>query len=93
MSLYSSPRPIPPDEGGSRAQVNRRNLTADEYRYYLGKLYERRKRQGQRTDLTSAQNEQKLTTAEQVAQEHGVSRETVKRAASFAQDVDTLAEV
>ena len=45
-----------------------------------GRIYNRKnKRLGQRTDLTSAQNEPRLTTAEQVARETGVSAATIKR--------------
>jgi hypothetical protein len=70
----------------------RRNLTADEYRYYIGKLYEGRKHQGTRTDLTSGHFDQKLI-AEDIADEHGMSEKTVRRAATFARDVDTVAEL
>ena len=41
-----------------------RNLTSQEASYYRGKLYESRKRQGARTDLTSAQNVLKFNTAD-----------------------------
>ena len=37
-------------------QLGRRNLTPQEASYYRGKLYESKKRQGARTDLTSGQN-------------------------------------
>lgn len=42
-------------------QLGRRNLT--EPSYYRGKLYESRKRQGARTDLTLDKNCPKLSTA------------------------------
>src|SRR3954466_9868459 len=78
-------------------QLGRRNCTLDEFAYYLGKLYEGRKRQGERTDLqgaeaTSGTFYQKSTTAAIVAAEHGVSEKTVRNAAEFASNVDRLAE-
>jgi N6-adenosine-specific RNA methylase IME4 len=69
-------------------QLGRRNLTDDQRRYYMGRRYNRVKKQGARTDLTSAQNEQKLTTAESIAADEGVGQATVRRAAKFAEQVD-----
>jgi len=48
------------------------------------------KRQGGRTDLTSTQNEGRLTTSEKLAGTYGVSRATIERDGQFAQAVDTL---
>jgi ParB-like chromosome segregation protein Spo0J len=45
-------------------QLGRRNLTEQDASYLRGKLYEIIKKQGARTDLTSAHFGQKLTTAE-----------------------------
>jgi len=73
-------------------QLGRRNLTPQEASYYRGKLYESRKKQGTRTDLTSAQNVPKLTTAEELGKEYGVSHMTIKRDAEFSQAVDKIAE-
>ncbi len=39
---------------------------------YRGKLYESRKRQGERTDLTLAQNGTKFNTAEELSKEYGL---------------------
>jgi len=50
-------------------QLGRRNLTEQEASYYRGKLYESRKRQGERTDLTSAQNVLKFNTAEEIGKQ------------------------
>mgnify|MGYP007002397271 CR=1 FL=1 len=51
-------------------QLGRRNLTSQEASYYRGKLYESRKQQsGTRNDLTSPQNEERLTTAEKIGKE------------------------
>jgi N6-adenosine-specific RNA methylase IME4 len=74
-------------------QFGRRNAPEKWKKYYLGKKYERLKRQGARTDLTSPHFEEKLTTAEKVGREAGVSRATVERAGVFAANVDAIAEV
>lgn len=71
-------------------QLGRRNLTPDAFTLLLGRRYNRAKRQGQRTDLTSPQSEEKLTSAERIAEQHGVSRATVERAGQFAEAVDKL---
>jgi len=47
-------------------QLGRRNLTEQEVSYYRGKLYESRKRQGARTDLTLGKNFLKLDTADDI---------------------------
>ena len=73
-------------------QLGRRNLTEQEASYYRGKLYESMKRQGARTDLTSAQNEQKFTTAEVIAKEYGVGQATIRRDAEFSAAVDKVAQ-
>ena len=73
-------------------QLARRNLTPEQRNYLIGKQYRERKAQGVRTDLTSHQNEEKLTTAEKVAKEHKIGKATVERAAKFAEAVDTIAE-
>jgi len=74
-------------------QLGRRNLTADQFRYFLGRKYERAKRQGARTDLTSGKNCPKLQTADVIAEQHGVSPRTVKNAASYARDLDKVTEI
>jgi len=78
-----------------RNQLARRNLTPEQFTLYLGKLYDAQRRQGTRTDRTSAQNEQKLdgeqeTTAERMAREHGVSPATVRRAGELADAIEKL---
>jgi len=95
-------------------QLGRRNLTVEQRNYLIGRKYKEQKQQGKRTDLTSAQNEQKLTplqnnpflvsevnqdrfcngvtTAERIADEHKVSKETVKRSEKFADAVDVIAQ-
>lgn len=75
-----------------RNQLNRRNLKPNEVSYLRGKLYEQAdKKQGARTDLTSAKNLQK-STAERIAEQYGVTGTTIRNDAAFAAAVDTLAE-
>ena len=46
--------------------------------FSIGRIYNRTKKQGKRTDLTSGQNDPK-STAEKIATDHGISEKTVKR--------------
>lgn len=71
-------------------QLGRRNLTPQQMSLLRGRRYNRLKRQGARTDRTSAQNEQKLEASEEIAKEYGVSRATVVRDGQFAAAVDKL---
>lgn len=73
-------------------QLGRRNLTPQEASYYRGKLYESKKRQGARTDLTSGQNVQKLSTAEEIGKQYGVDEKTIRRDAEFSKVVDKITE-
>lgn len=73
-------------------QLGRRNLGADQMSLLRGRRYNRTKQQGARTDKTSAHFEQKLTTAEKLAAEYGVSRETIKRDGQYAAAVEQLRE-
>ena len=70
-------------------QLSRRNLTDAQTRYFRGQQYNRVKKPGERKDLTLAQDEPRLPTAERVAAEHGVSRETIKRDAELAKRIDS----
>src|SRR6516162_1887874 len=75
-------------------QLGRRNLTPDQYSLFRGRRYKRLKRQGERTDKTSPQNEEKSsTTAERLAVQHGVSRPTIERDGQFADAVATVKSV
>ena len=72
--------------------MGRRNLTADARKLILGRRYNRQKKAA--TDggkgtakATVDQNEPRLSTAEKLATEHGVSPATVKRAGKFAADL------
>jgi hypothetical protein len=73
-----------------RNQLGRRNLSRQDYKLLLGRRYNRAKKQGERTDLTSGQNAQKSTTAEKIAREHGVDEKTVRRAAKYQKSAQTL---
>ena len=59
-----------------------------------GRRYNRAKRQGERTDLTSGHFVQKSqpneTTAERLASQHGVTERTIRRDGEFADAVETL---
>lgn len=74
-------------------QLGRRNLTADAFTLLLGRRYARAKQQGKRTDRTSAHFEQKFTTAERLASEHGVGQATVRRAEKFFHEVERTPEL
>ena len=76
-----------------RNQLGRRNLTADAFTLLLGRRYNRTKKQGERTDITSGHSVQKLTTAESLAAEHGVNERTVRRAGKFAEQVERTPEL
>jgi len=70
-----------------RNQLGRRNLTPDGFKYILGRLYNRQKKEHGGAREASAQIEP-LKTAERLAEEHGVSPATVKRAGEFAKAVE-----
>lgn len=72
-------------------QLGRRNLTPEAQSYLRGTLYNNTKRQGSRSDLTSGQSAQKLTTAQQLAERHQVDEKTIRRDAYFAEKLDALA--
>ena len=74
-------------------QLGRRNITLTQRDYLLGLRYKSEKKQGARTDLTLGQNVPKLTTAEIIGKQHGVSEKTVKRAEKFATGLDNIAKV
>lgn len=72
-------------------QLGRRNLTPEAQSYLRGTLYNNTKRQGSRSDLTSGQSAQKLTTAQQLADRYKVDEKTIRRNARFAERLDALA--
>jgi DNA modification methylase len=71
-------------------QLGRRNLTDDQRRLIIGKRYNREKKQGVRTDLTSGQNVQKLTTAKKIAKENKVNEKTVRRCGQLATEFEHM---
>jgi phage N-6-adenine-methyltransferase len=74
-------------------QVGRRNLAPHQLAYFRGSLYIRQKQQGRRTDLTSAQTEQKsLDTATALGRQFGVSAATIRRDGNYAQAVDVITQ-
>ena len=73
-------------------QLGRRNLTPDQFRYYLGRKYERAKK-GHGGDRKSSDQNEHLKTAERVASEHGTSAPTVRRAAEYSKNLDAVSTV
>lgn len=75
-------------------QLARRNLTPEKFAYMLGKLYEERKQThgGDRKteEKSSPQNGDLIKTAEEIAKEYKVGKNTVERAATFANAIDTI---
>jgi len=76
-----------------RNQLGRRNLHPDAFTLLLGRRYNRAKKQGERSDLTSGKSYQKSTTAERLAMEHSVTEKTVRNAGKVAAAVDKLKAV
>jgi hypothetical protein len=67
-----------------------RNLSPDDFRIISGRIYNRRKSQGVRNDLTYPQIEEKLKTSEVVANELGVSKATIERNGQRAEVYDAM---
>ncbi|MBX2843370.1 MAG: hypothetical protein KTR26_16480 [Flammeovirgaceae bacterium] len=74
-------------------QLSRRNLTPEQQSYLRGLRYVNEKSQGQRTDLTSGQNDLKLETADKLAKEFKVSPKTIKRDAQYTSGLQKIGEV
>jgi len=75
-------------------QLGRRNLTPDQRTLLLGRRYNRTKKAhgGDRKSEESRGQSDPLKTAEVLAQQHGVSPATVKRAGQYAAAVDAIAK-
>src|SRR4051812_13763196 len=71
-------------------QLGRRNLTAEQKKYLIGLRFNSEKTAGHGAK-SAAQNEPQLHTADRLAEEYKVSRETIKRSGEFAKAVDTIA--
>lgn len=86
-----------------KKQLGRRNLTAEQRQRLIGQMYEARKqsygasdgfRGNQHTELVSHQNEDlPKQTAQKIAEEVGVSKATVERAAKFSKGIDAMEEI
>lgn len=77
-------------------QLGRRNLTPEQREYYIGTAYLAKKKAPGRPAGKGAQNATVPDggrTAEKIGKAHGVSRDTVQRAAKQAQALDAVAEV
>lgn len=83
-------------------QLGRRNLIDEQRSYVLGRLYERRKKQGERKDIVKEGSELKVkltlslgsnATAKEIAKQAGVGEKTVRRAADFAVAVDKVKKI
>lgn len=78
-------------------QLGRRNLSPDARRLLLGRRYNRIKRSSAENLVQNAPKSQSETsgetTAERLAHEHGVSRNTVLRAGKFAEEVEASPEL
>lgn len=79
-----------------KKQLGRRNLTEEQKTYTIGKMYEARKKTHGGQIPGSAQKEHSIgkpsKTAEILADEIGVARETVKRSEKFAKGIDAIRE-
>lgn len=76
-------------------QLGRRNLTPDQFKLLLGRRYNRTKKagfKGNQHTVASGQSDQNHT-AVRLAEQHGVSEATVRRAAKLAQEVETTPEL
>jgi hypothetical protein len=71
-------------------QLGRRNISPEAASYLRGKRYLEMKRQGERTDLTSGQNDPKRLS-ERLGEEYKVAEKTIRRDAAFAAAVDRIA--
>lgn len=83
-----------------KKQLGRRNLTAAQKRYLLGKLYEARKqsrgnnaKRGESGKYLSNQNDDAGRTVDIIAEEQGIGSASVERAGRFSQGLDKAEEV
>ena len=77
-------------------QLGRRNLTKEQTSYLRGMQYNReKKRVIDNVKLPKAQNEpleEKTNTAERIAEQHKVSRETIKRDSNYARGIELIGD-
>lgn len=72
-------------------QNARRNITPEQRAYLLGRRYEAEKKKHGGDRKSNPQNGELISTADRIASEVGVGKNTVERAGKFAQAVDTIA--
>jgi hypothetical protein len=75
---------------GAKRSLGRRNLTPDQFKYFLGKKYDREKKAHGGDRKSSGQNDHLNKTASTIATAHGTSEKTVRRAAEFARAIDAV---
>jgi len=71
-------------------QLGRRNLKPDQFTLLLGRRYNRRKKGVGKPGGTILGQNEPISTAAKLAQEHGVDESTVRRAGQYAAAVDNL---
>lgn len=76
-----------------RNQLARRNLTADRFDYYIGKLYNTEKQVSEVPKNLGGKREKGTDTAVKLAEEFGVSERTVRRAGETALGIDKLEQI
>ena len=73
--------------------IARRNITKEQRKHLIGMQYKLKKKGvGERGKEKISQNDTFISTAQRIADEHGVSRNTVIRAGKFVEDLDKLPE-
>ena len=72
-------------------QLGRRNLAPWQMSILRGKRYNAEKQQGARTDLTFPQFGEKLSASERLADQYGVSKNTIQRDGEFAKAAERAA--
>lgn len=77
-----------------RNQLGRRNLTQEQRKYMIGKMYEARKHSHGGDRKSSVHNAQLMpeTTSKSVGKDAGVNESTVRRSEKFAHGVDIIRE-
>lgn len=76
-----------------RNQLGKRNLTSEEFTYFVGKLYNAEKAEhggDRKSEKSKGQNVPLIQASEQIAKETGVSEKTVKRAGKVAEAIDSM---
>ena len=89
---------LPRQYGGEARYRERRAIDGGEdFGGFIGRKYERTKKAQNDGGAgipkgSEDQNDPRLTTAEKIAAQHGISAPTVKRAAEFSRNVDSIAD-